>query len=107
MAAVHDLARVHRALARLDELVMRHPHLTEGPAQERLKRHLEKERRPMARDTKGKFLMVRSDEAFLRQIDEELVPLVEERCPGMKITRSDAVRYAIAKALAAMKAENP
>lgn len=92
-ATIHSIEPIIEALRRLDELVGKYPELTAKSAQERLEQYLEGGN--MGKTTLTKNLMVRTDEAFLADIDEKLIPALEAMNPGLRVNRSDAIRYAV------------
>ena len=58
--------------------------------------------RPKKEVTKAAQLGIRVDPPLLREIDE-LVALLQERTPGMEVTRSDAMRVAILEGITVLK----
>lgn len=58
--------------------------------------------RPKKEVTKAAQLGIRVDPPLMKEIDD-LVALLQERTPGMEVTRSDAMRVAIIEGIAVLR----
>ena len=97
-ASITDI-RIARALACLDALAAQHPELTHPTRQRRLAERLEAD--SMARPYTGKAeqVMVRMTSDMITELDDILTPAIARAVPGLTPTRSDAIRWAIGKAI--------
>ena len=90
-----DLGAVAKARARLRELAAEHPELTGESSVDAWERTLEANE--MAEHEEQ--IAVRLPGAMMARLDEHVERMKKEH-PGMRVTRSDAVRTILAKALA-------
>jgi hypothetical protein len=95
-----DLARVTQLRKELAELVKAHPELTQPEAQTRLTQWLRDERMKSKQELKPVFVRLPKD--LIQRIDT-FVDILANTQPGLKPTRSDAIRMLLYRGLEAME----
>jgi hypothetical protein len=96
-----NLQPVRDGLARLDALVEAYPELRSPEARARMAAWLEEEQQVRGRQ-KGKQIFVRLPDELTAEVDTYAEILAKER-PGLRPSRSDAIRVLLYKGLEAVK----
>ena len=91
-----DLAAVREARARLREIARDHPELLDAPSDENVTAWEATLEEVMSENDEQ--IVVRLPRALVERVDAHVEKLKKEQ-PGMRITRSDAVRMMLTRAL--------
>lgn len=107
MSTRRNQEAIHRTLTRLDALLVAHPELKSPEVQRRLSTWLsQEEHRVMTEtDTKTQQLFVRVPLGLVQALDNYVAKIRAEH-PGLRPTRSDAIRELLYKVLADLQAED-